>query len=81
MNVVNREVVAPRRIRSKLSAVIAALILAGLVVHGIVQRHNNVTDLQTLANEESVPQVQVMSPMVRKRTWRISGSSVGRLFK
>ena len=33
MNVVNREVVAPRRIRSKLSAVIAALILAGLVVH------------------------------------------------
>ncbi|MDT7812558.1 MAG: rane fusion protein multidrug efflux system, partial [Acidobacteriaceae bacterium] len=63
MNVVNREIVATRRIRLKWSAAIAALVLAGLVVHGIVQRHNNVTDLQTLANEESVAQVQVMSPM------------------
>ena len=63
MNVVNREVVAPGRTRLKWSAAIAALVLAGLVVHGIVQRHDNVTDLQTLANEESVPQVQVMSPM------------------
>ena len=60
MNVVNREVVAPGRIRLKWSATIAALVLAALVVHGIVQRHDNVTDLQTLANEESVPQVQVM---------------------
>lgn len=63
MNVVNREVVAPGRTRLKWSTAIAALVLAGLVVHGIVQRHDNVTDLQTLANEESVPQVQVMSPM------------------
>jgi membrane fusion protein, multidrug efflux system len=60
---VNREVVAPPRIRPKWSAAIAALVLAGLVVHGIVQRHNNVADLTALANEESIPQVQVMSPM------------------
>jgi RND family efflux transporter MFP subunit len=63
MNVVNREVVATRRIGPKLSAAIAALILGGLVVHGIVQRNGNVTALQALANDESVPQVQVMLPM------------------
>src|SRR5260370_5379863 len=62
MNVVNREVVATRRIRFKWSAAVAALVLAALVVHGIVQRHDNVTDLQPLAKEESVPQVQVMPP-------------------
>jgi RND family efflux transporter MFP subunit len=43
--------------------VIAALVLGGLVVYGIVQRHDNVTDLKTLADEEAVPQVQVMMPM------------------
>ncbi|MEA3126576.1 MAG: rane fusion protein multidrug efflux system, partial [Caballeronia sp.] len=63
MNVVNREVVTTRRIRLKWTAAIAVLVLGGLVVHGIVQRHDNVTNLQTLANEESVPQVQVMLPM------------------
>jgi len=63
MNVINREVAAKRRVGPKLSAVLAALILGGLVVHGIVQRHDTVTDLQTLANDESVPQVQVMLPM------------------
>jgi RND family efflux transporter MFP subunit len=60
---VNREVAAPSRIRPKWSAAIAALVLAGLVVHGIVERHDNVTDLKSVADEESVPQVQVMSPV------------------
>ncbi|MFL9902546.1 efflux RND transporter periplasmic adaptor subunit [Paraburkholderia fungorum] len=60
---VNREVAAPSRFRPKWSAAIAALVLAGLVVHGIVERHDNVTDLKSVADEESVPQVQVMSPM------------------
>lgn len=60
---VNREVAAPSRIRPKWTAAIAALVLAGLVVHGIVERHVNVTDLKSVADEESVPQVQVMSPM------------------
>jgi membrane fusion protein, multidrug efflux system len=66
MNVVNREEVAVKSktgFRPKLSAAIAALVLAGLVVHGIVERLDNVTNLKAVANEESVQQVQVMSPM------------------
>jgi membrane fusion protein (multidrug efflux system) len=63
MNVVNREVADTRRIRPKLIAAIAAIVLGGLVVEGIVQRHDNVTDLKTLADNESVPQVQVMTAM------------------
>jgi RND family efflux transporter MFP subunit len=63
MNVVNREVADTRRIRPKLIAAIAAIVLGGLVVQGIVQRHENVTDLKTLADNESVPQVQVMTAM------------------
>ncbi|WOD13529.1 efflux RND transporter periplasmic adaptor subunit [Paraburkholderia kirstenboschensis] len=60
---VHREVAAPSRTRSKWSAAIAALVLAGLVVRGIVERHDNVTDLKSVADEESVPQVQVMTPI------------------
>jgi membrane fusion protein (multidrug efflux system) len=60
MNVVNREVADTRRIRPKLFALVAAVVLGGLVVHGIVERHDNVTDLKTLSDDESVPQVQVM---------------------
>jgi RND family efflux transporter MFP subunit len=60
---VNREFAAPSRTRSKWSAAIAALVLAGLVVRGIVERHDNVTDLKSVADEESVSQVQVMTPI------------------
>jgi membrane fusion protein (multidrug efflux system) len=64
MNVVNREEVAVKSgFRPKLAAAIAALVLGGLVVHGIVERHDNVANLKTVANEESVPQVQVIAPM------------------
>jgi membrane fusion protein (multidrug efflux system) len=63
MNVVNREVADTRRIRPKLIAAIAAVVLGCLVVYGIVERHDNVTNLKTLADDESVPQVQVMVPM------------------
>ncbi|HEY2023354.1 efflux RND transporter periplasmic adaptor subunit [Paraburkholderia sp.] len=60
---VNREVAAPSRIRPKWFAAVAGLVLAGLVVYGIVERHDNVTDLESVADEESVPQVQVMTPI------------------
>ena len=63
MNAVNPEVADTRRIGPKLIAAIAAIVLGGLVAYGIVQRHDNVTDLKTLADDESVPQVQVMMPM------------------
>jgi membrane fusion protein, multidrug efflux system len=57
-----REVLAPRQSRSKWSAAIAALILGGLVVHGIVERHDSLVELKTATDEEAVPQVQVMAP-------------------
>jgi membrane fusion protein, multidrug efflux system len=59
---VKAEVAARRRTQPKLAAAIAALILGGLVVYGIVERHSNVVDLQKVANEESIPPVQVVAP-------------------
>jgi len=63
MNAINREVAQTRRIRPKVFAAIAAVVLGGLVVHGIVERHDNVADLKTLSDDESIPQVQVMMAM------------------
>lgn len=64
MNVVNREEVAAKgATQLKWSAAIAALVLTGLVVHGVIERHDNFTNLEAVANEESVPKVQVMAPM------------------
>jgi membrane fusion protein, multidrug efflux system len=59
---VHREVLAPRQSRAKWSAAIAALLLGGLVVHGIVERHDSFVDLKTATDEESVAPVQVMAP-------------------
>jgi membrane fusion protein, multidrug efflux system len=59
----NREVPLPRRIRSRLLMVIAVLLAAGLVILGIYQRHSNVADLRNIADTESIPQVQVISPI------------------
>jgi membrane fusion protein (multidrug efflux system) len=56
------EVQTPRRTKLRLAAMIAALILGGFVVHGIVERHSNVVDLQKVADQESIPPVQVMTP-------------------
>jgi membrane fusion protein (multidrug efflux system) len=56
------EVQTPRRTKLRLAAMIAALILGGFVVHGIVERHSNVVDLQMVADQESIPPVQVMTP-------------------
>jgi membrane fusion protein (multidrug efflux system) len=56
------EVQAPRRTKPRLAAMIAALILGGFVIHGIVERHSNVVDLQKVADQESIPPVQVMTP-------------------
>ncbi|WP_217478388.1 efflux RND transporter periplasmic adaptor subunit [Pararobbsia alpina] len=41
---------------------IAALIVVGLVALGIFQRRANVANLRDVADEESVPEVQVISP-------------------
>jgi membrane fusion protein (multidrug efflux system) len=59
----NREILAPRRIRSRLLMVIAALLASGVVALGIYQRYANVADLRNIADEESIPQVQVISPL------------------
>lgn len=58
----NQEVSLARRIPSWLLAVVAALLAAGLVVFGIARRANNVADLRNVAAEESIPQVQVITP-------------------
>ena len=56
------EVQLPRRTRPKVFAALAVLILAGLVVYGIAERHNNVVDLQDVADQESIPSVQLIAP-------------------
>lgn len=60
---VNRQVVVPRHIRPRLLMLIAALLVACLVALGIYQRFANVADLRDIANEEAIPQVQVISPV------------------
>ena len=59
---VDLEAQAPSRTRPKLIAAVAALILGGLVIHGIVERHDNVADLQNVANQDAVAPVEVTSP-------------------
>ncbi|MBV8241903.1 MAG: hypothetical protein JOY75_14020, partial [Hyphomicrobiales bacterium] len=59
---VELEAQAPSRTRPKLIAAIAALILGGLVIHGIVERHDNVADLQNVAEQEAIAPVQVIAP-------------------
>ncbi|MDQ7976887.1 efflux RND transporter periplasmic adaptor subunit [Paraburkholderia sp. SARCC-3016] len=71
-----REVLAPGQNRTKWSVAIAALLLGGLVAHGIVQRHDSFEDLKSATDEESVPQVQVMAPAAgpATRTVRLPGN-------
>ncbi|CDY78572.1 Probable Co/Zn/Cd efflux system membrane fusion protein [Caballeronia glathei] len=57
-----REVLVPSQSRAKWSVAIAAMILGGLVVLGIVQRHDSFVDLKAATDDEAVPQVQVMGP-------------------
>jgi membrane fusion protein (multidrug efflux system) len=59
---IRQESILPRPTRTRLMMSIAVLIVLGLVVLGIVQRRNNVANLRDIADEESVPQVQVISP-------------------
>jgi membrane fusion protein (multidrug efflux system) len=51
-----------RRGRGRLLAVVALVAVAGVVVWGIVSRSDHVAGLQILADEEAVPQVQVIHP-------------------
>ena len=50
------------RTRGRLLMGIAALGVAGLVAWGIIDRERHVASLQETANDEGVPQVQVISP-------------------
>lgn len=58
----NQEVNLARRIPPWLFALLAALLVAGLVVLGITRRYSNVAELRNVADEESIPQVQIISP-------------------
>ena len=60
---VDRDISPPSRARSRLLIVVGVLVVAGLVVLGIVQRYSNVADLRNIADEESIPLVQVISPI------------------
>ena len=51
---------APARTGSRLMLAAACLIVAGLVAWGILDRRSNVSNLRDLANEEAVPQVQLI---------------------
>jgi membrane fusion protein, multidrug efflux system len=59
----SRELSLPGRTKSRLAAGIGVLALLGLVVWGIVERTNNVSDLREIANEDAIPPVQVIAPM------------------
>jgi membrane fusion protein (multidrug efflux system) len=50
------------KIRARLLMLLAILIVAGLVVWGITGRQNQLASLREVADEESVPQVQVIAP-------------------
>ena len=58
-----RDLSLPGRPKVRLLTGIGLLAALVLVALGIVQRHDNLADLRDVANEDSVPPVQVMSPM------------------
>ncbi|MGF6724548.1 membrane fusion protein (multidrug efflux system) [Paraburkholderia sp. GAS41] len=58
----NQQASFARRIPPWLLAALMALIAVGLVAFGIARRAHNVADLRNVAAEESVPQVQIISP-------------------
>ena len=64
------------RTRGRLILIVGILILAGLLVWGIVQRRNHLADLRTVADEESVPPVQLIMPAAgpTTRTLDLPGS-------
>jgi membrane fusion protein, multidrug efflux system len=51
-----------RRTRIRLLMTTAVLVVVGLVILGIVQRRDAVANLRDIADEDSLPQVQVISP-------------------
>jgi membrane fusion protein, multidrug efflux system len=58
-----RDLSLPGRPKVRLLTGVGLLVALALVALGIVQRHDNLADLRDIANEDSVPPVQVMSPM------------------
>ncbi|MGF6531776.1 MULTISPECIES: efflux RND transporter periplasmic adaptor subunit [Paraburkholderia] len=58
-----RDISLPGRPKVRLLTGVGLLVALALVALGIVQRHDNLADLRDVANEDSVPPVQVMSPM------------------
>jgi membrane fusion protein, multidrug efflux system len=58
-----RDLSLPRRPKVRLLTGLGLMIAFGLVTVGIVQRYNNIAELRDVANEDSIPPVQVISPM------------------
>ncbi|MFP6561723.1 efflux RND transporter periplasmic adaptor subunit [Paraburkholderia sp. B3] len=58
----NREAPVPRRFGPRTWLIGAGVIAAVVVAIGVIQRHNNMADLRAVANEDSVPSVQLISP-------------------
>ena len=50
------------RMRGRLLTIVGILLVVGLVAWGIVGRRNHLADLNDVADDEAVPQVQVISP-------------------
>ncbi|WP_321871558.1 efflux RND transporter periplasmic adaptor subunit [Paraburkholderia tropica] len=59
---VSQEIKTKSNARPKAIAIVVALALAGLVVYGIAERHENVVGLQKVADEQSIAKVQIVSP-------------------
>jgi membrane fusion protein (multidrug efflux system) len=59
----NPEVTMPRNLGARGWLLVAALLAAGVVVAGVVQRHLEMASLRDVASEEAVPQVQLVSPV------------------
>ncbi|WP_042338714.1 efflux RND transporter periplasmic adaptor subunit [Paraburkholderia ferrariae] len=58
----NREVPVPRRFGPRAWLVVAGAFAAAVVAMGLIQRHDNLAELRDVADEDSIPSVQVIAP-------------------
>ncbi len=72
--ILDRDPIGPLRnkARGRLLTVIGVLIVVVLVAWGIVGRRNHLADLRDVANEEAVPDVQVIAPAPGPQTRSLS---------
>ena len=59
----NREATLPRRLGPRGWLLVLALAAGGVVAVGVAQRHLQMVSLRDVAADESVPQVQLVSPV------------------